>query len=588
MAISSDTCSGTPLLAGASCAITVRYTPVTSHETSTYKLEVSSASSITNSTQVVTVSNIIGTSVKAAKLSFADGIAAPTMGPIAVSTSVTTTLLQIQNTGDQTATSFVNALSGTKSSNFSIEGNTCGPTLAGGANCSLQLKFTPGTEMGPFSATLSTTSTQSSVTRSLKAASFGEMRTGALDSGYENDMTYDSTRFYMVSRKLKVGTGQGKFTVLVNVCQKTAHGSLDQTKCVATDLDGVFGLTDSNIAGNLNGSGPRILESGSKLIIAIQNKEPLFSGETLGGTATVITCKKPTLTSSADVNFDKILSCDKTVLDNGTSNGQFPSLALQGNKIALATSGRYNNLLLQVCDIDLTTEPATFANCARRDFVTPEQGWYPSIAFSAAGQLAIATYDQSDPGNLIKGVRISTCTVGASNSLTCASSLIDSSNSLEFGLYPSLAISGSKVYVAHQVGKIALAGVRLTGCNIDPSTGLTNCSSVYVTATATRGAIPRLAVSPSTLWITATRWENTQTAANRIEVYKCSLATAPAGCAASSLYAAQAISKGLGPIYNRSGIIDATKALLIAPYMSGESGFEQSSGFFILGLIPEF
>ncbi|MCA1667696.1 MAG: choice-of-anchor D domain-containing protein, partial [Thermomicrobia bacterium] len=149
------TCAlNTPVAAGASCTIAITFSPTTTNtgsRTGTLTL----TDNATPTTQVV---NLSGKGIAAAPVLTASSssVACPatTVGQTGTCPSVTLT-----NNGATTVTiNSVTVAGDTTAGDFRIGSNTCGATLAAGANCSLTVSFTPtatGTRNG--TATISFT-----------------------------------------------------------------------------------------------------------------------------------------------------------------------------------------------------------------------------------------------------------------------------------------------------------------------------------------------------------------------------------------------------------------------------------------------
>jgi hypothetical protein len=144
-----DTCTGATLTpspaSGSTCTVSVTFTP---SATGIFSATLDITDSASNSPQTVTLSGGTGVTVS---LSFTS-ITFPDQTPGTSSPAQTLTMI---NTGSSalTLTSFV--ITGTNGSDFS-QNNTCGSTLAAGANCAINVIFTPGA-LGSRSAILTIT-----------------------------------------------------------------------------------------------------------------------------------------------------------------------------------------------------------------------------------------------------------------------------------------------------------------------------------------------------------------------------------------------------------------------------------------------
>ncbi len=129
-----NTCGAT-LAAGASCSVSVVFTPATA---TTFNASLSIADNATGSPQTVALSGT-GTAVQAPVASIT-----PTSLSFTSPAGVTTTAqtVKLSNTGNSpmTLTGISQTVTGTGSF---VETNTCGSTLAAGASCTLSILFTP-------------------------------------------------------------------------------------------------------------------------------------------------------------------------------------------------------------------------------------------------------------------------------------------------------------------------------------------------------------------------------------------------------------------------------------------------------------
>lgn len=157
-----NTC-GSTLVVGANCTISVTFVP-TATGSRAASLHVIDNSNNVGATQTVTLSGT-GTSPTAAvspsSLTFA------TQGTGTTSAAQTVTL---SNSGTGPLTIAGIGISGANASSFG-ETNTCGTTLAAGANCTISITFTPSTT-GSLTATLTVTDNSGNATGSTQTVAF--------------------------------------------------------------------------------------------------------------------------------------------------------------------------------------------------------------------------------------------------------------------------------------------------------------------------------------------------------------------------------------------------------------------------------
>ena len=140
-----NTC-GSSLAAGASCTVSVTFTPASA---ASFAASLSIADNASGTPQTVALSGT-GTAPSAPGVSLSP--ATLTFSAVAGATSAaqSTTLM---NTGSATLSITGISIAGTNSSDFA-ETNTCGETLAAGASCTVSVTFTP-TSAASFTATVS-------------------------------------------------------------------------------------------------------------------------------------------------------------------------------------------------------------------------------------------------------------------------------------------------------------------------------------------------------------------------------------------------------------------------------------------------
>jgi hypothetical protein len=138
-AISAKTC-GSTVAAGASCTVAVTFTP-TAIGTRTGSLTFTDDAS--PATQTVALSGI-GTAISLSPTSL-------NFGAVAVATTSAAKSITVHNAGTSTVTFTGFSIAGTNPGDFLMSGNTCGSSIAGGANCTVSIKFKPtatGTRKG--------------------------------------------------------------------------------------------------------------------------------------------------------------------------------------------------------------------------------------------------------------------------------------------------------------------------------------------------------------------------------------------------------------------------------------------------------
>ena len=149
------------------------------------------------------------------------------LGPVTIGKASATKIMSLVNTGDQLLAVNGIAISGGNAGDFA-QSNTCGPTLAPNANCSISVLFTPSAA-GPEQATLQITdnaaaspqsavlsgtgiATASSVTLSPGSLDFGTVMEGASVAAKTIQVTNSGTRVLHISAVALSGSNPGDFS----------------------------------------------------------------------------------------------------------------------------------------------------------------------------------------------------------------------------------------------------------------------------------------------------------------------------------------------------------------------------------------
>lgn len=188
---SADTCNGQTVAAGATCTLTVKFTPTTAGQKAAGYTVINGTSSVS--------AGVTGLAATAAALA----IAPPTQnfGSVVQGTTSSTVSINVANIGGSTTGAITAAVSGTDAAAFAIVTNTC-TTLAASATCQLTLRFTPA-KLGAAAATLTVSGTPGgSVTTSLNG-------TGITTGG----LTLDPTTFGFATTQVGATSSANTFTV---------------------------------------------------------------------------------------------------------------------------------------------------------------------------------------------------------------------------------------------------------------------------------------------------------------------------------------------------------------------------------------
>lgn len=162
---------GATLAAGASCAISVGFTP-TGAGAASGSLSVASDASGSPHAVALTGTGVLDTT---GALQWSDS-SALNFGSVTVGADAGTRTLTLSNSGTGTATLTAFTLSGSQAADFRVDtGSTCvaGQTLASGADCSVVLGFSPGAT-GSRTASLGVSATNASTPEAIALSGTGE------------------------------------------------------------------------------------------------------------------------------------------------------------------------------------------------------------------------------------------------------------------------------------------------------------------------------------------------------------------------------------------------------------------------------
>jgi len=135
--VTADSCTGQSLMGGGSCAITVRFAPV-SLGAKTASLTASAAAGVS------VVAQLSGTGITQSTLAIAPDVR--DFGAVQQMIAGASQIFMVTNTGQATTGLLSTTLVGSDNSNFAITANTCdGHTLAATAGCAVTVQFTPVT-----------------------------------------------------------------------------------------------------------------------------------------------------------------------------------------------------------------------------------------------------------------------------------------------------------------------------------------------------------------------------------------------------------------------------------------------------------
>ena len=148
-AITSDSCTGQLLPAGATCTVTARFTPVSAGSKA-------ASLDVTGTPGGTATAALTGLGLTPGNLSIAPGTR--DFGPVEQGAMSSAFTFTITNTGGQATGALAATLTGTGANQFMLSANGCTAALAGMATCTVAVRFAP-TSSGAKSATLTVTGT---------------------------------------------------------------------------------------------------------------------------------------------------------------------------------------------------------------------------------------------------------------------------------------------------------------------------------------------------------------------------------------------------------------------------------------------
>lgn len=190
---SSDTCNGQTLASGASCAITVKFSPATAGNKS-------AGFTILGTPGGSATASVSGTAATAAKLALSP--ITENFGSVVQGSTSSTVAVNVANIGGSTSGALSATISGANQTSFAIVTNTCSGTLASSATCQLTLRYTPSA-LATEAATLTVTGTPGGTVTSALSG------TGVAPGG----LSIDPTTFGFAATQVGATTAASTFTV---------------------------------------------------------------------------------------------------------------------------------------------------------------------------------------------------------------------------------------------------------------------------------------------------------------------------------------------------------------------------------------
>ena len=383
--IAANAC-GTTLAANSSCTISVTFTP-SNPGTRTASLQITSTAPNSPSSVSITGTGLGSSLTVTSSLTFAAQ---------GMSTSSAPQVVSFQNAGGAPITFYTLPLGGNNPGDFTISGNTCPPTLAGGASCQLNVTFSPqavGTRTASIQITdnatnspqnVSLTGTGATTTLTVPSSLTFSSQTVSTTSAAQQVNVQNGGSVTAVLNNFSItGSNAGDFAISANTCGATLAAS---ASCVVslTFSPSATGTRSASlqITDSASNSPQTVLLSGtatpasltitssiafatqgvgttsSGQLATVQNAGPLaisLSGISLGGAnpsdfaISTTTCGSSLASGSSCqivVTFTPLAAATYTanlqVGNSGTPNPAITSLSGTGAAVSLAVTSQLN------------------------------------------------------------------------------------------------------------------------------------------------------------------------------------------------------------------------------------------------------
>lgn len=183
--ITSNTCAGKTIAAGANCLVNVAFKP---NAGSTQTASITLTDNVTGSPQTVSVTGV-SLGIPQAAITPSAGLTFTSEG---VGVAAPTQALTLTNAGTDVLKIASVAVGGTNASSFT-QTNTCGTSIATGANCVITVTFKP-TAVGSLTGTVVVTDNAGNVTGTTQSASLAGTGTGVAKIAFSpTSLTFAST-----------------------------------------------------------------------------------------------------------------------------------------------------------------------------------------------------------------------------------------------------------------------------------------------------------------------------------------------------------------------------------------------------------
>jgi hypothetical protein len=349
--ITANTCP-TSLNAGASCTITLTFTPAASGSR-TATLSVPGGNNTVTVALNGTGTSIASVSVTPANLTF-------TTTPInQASTAQTITL---SNSGGTAATLGTPALSGTNAIDFAISATTCATTLAGNATCTYSITFTP-TATGTRTATFSVGESSLGIANTFKIALTGTG--GNANLGLEGTVLSGSVPVVNATIQIYTVGAAGNASAAKAMLASTVTTNAAGNFYLATGAPLALGFTCGSATDQVY-----VIASGGNagLTPATTNNAALVLMTAIGNCGSLTTTSTLTIneltTAAAAWALDQFASSATNIGATATNKAGITNAMLDANLLANQSSG-----VAATAGSNLTVEPGKLAALA--DVIAP-------------------------------------------------------------------------------------------------------------------------------------------------------------------------------------------------------------------------
>ncbi len=507
---------GASLAVSATCSISVTFKPTA---TGARTASITITDNATGSPQTV---SLAGTG-QAATTTLTLNPTSLTFAAQNVSSTSSAQAIQVTNTGTVALIIGTVAVTGTNAADFAISANTCGSSVGVGAQCQVNVTFTPsaaGTRTAaitftdnatgsPQSVTLSGTGLVPSTTISVNPASltFGTQNTGTTSAAQSVTITNTGNQPVSISSIALTGTNPGDFAISANNCP-TSLGVGAACSLSAAFSPTAVGTRSAavTIADNASGSPQTVSLTGT--------------GQTPNPTQTL----NPTALAFGSVNVNTSTNLSTTLSNTGNTAISITSIAVSGTNAGDFTAG--NNCAGSVasgsnCSISIAFTPSAAGARAATLTITDSGSGSPlTVPLSGTGQ--IPTQSVSPTALAFGAQNINT---GSTLSVTLKNTTgASTSGSISIG---SIAVSGTNAGDFTVGNNCAGSLPNGTSCNISvtftPSAAGARAATLTITDSASgspltvpitgTGQAPALTASPTSLAFVAQNI-NTSTALN--------------------------------------------------------------------------